>query len=160
MDGVSIVDDEHPLRRALERKRPSRYGELSLPYVVAISEEPFHPGEPAWHRRNLLFGHKVIELRDGQPARSARRTDGTWRGPGAMPQHTRLAAVLFARGLLPWTVDKIELEWWDNPSASQPVPNELIPDVVQRCQLLVDNNGIGEFEVVEALQTPGSILRT
>lgn len=94
MDEVSIVDDEHPLQGALERKRPSRYGALSLPYVVAISEEPFDP-EPAWQRRNLLFGRETVGLRDGQPARSARRTDGTWRGPGAVPQHTRLAAVLF-----------------------------------------------------------------
>jgi hypothetical protein len=51
------------------------------------------------------------------------------------------------------------LEWWDKPFASNPVPDELIPNVVRRRQLLFDND-VGEFKEVQALRTPGSILHT
>jgi Phage integrase family len=67
--------------------------------------------------------------------------------------------LVLATNLTPWTIDRTRLEWWDNPFASQPVPDQLIPDVIRRRQLLLDNSGIGEFEEVDALRTPGSVLR-
>jgi hypothetical protein len=68
-----LIKDERPLRGALSRKRPSRYGDLALPYVVAISEEPFD-GD-AWHRQNVLFGHEAVEYgRVGRCAQYAWRT--------------------------------------------------------------------------------------
>jgi hypothetical protein len=151
------IADEGRLRRALRRKRPSEYGDLALPYVVAISEEPFDAD--AWHWENVLFGHTAVEYCPGQPARSIRMPDGFWRGPGGRPRNRRLAAVLFASNLMPWTIDRTRLEWWDNPFANHPVPDELIPDVARRRQLVV-NNGVGEFHEVQALRTAGLILGT
>jgi hypothetical protein len=86
-----LVNDERPLRRALNGKRPSRYGDLSLPYVVAVDEEPFALGDEEWHRMNVLFGHDAVQYGGGQ-TRSVRMPDGFWRGPGARPQNRRVSA--------------------------------------------------------------------
>ena len=152
-----LIDDERPLRRALTGKAPSRYGELALPYVVAIAEEPFSSFDERWHRTNVLYGHDAIAFGDGRPPRPVRQPDGIWRGPGASPRNRRLAAVLFTSDLTPWTVDRSILEWWDNPVASQPVPEDAVPEVVRRCQLRLDN-GVGEIAQLEPVQTPGSVL--
>jgi hypothetical protein len=127
---IGLIDDEGRLRRALRRKRPSEYGDLALPFVVAISEEPFDAD--AWHWENVLFGHTAVQYGPGQPTRSIRMSDGFWRGPGARPRNRRLAAVLFASNLMPWALHLTRLEWWDNPFASQLVSDELIPDVARR----------------------------
>jgi hypothetical protein len=155
---IGPIDDEGRLRGALRRKRPGDYGDIALPYVVAICEEAFV--DDAWHRENVLFGHQAIEFGPGLPPRSVRKPDGTWRGPGARPLNRRLAAVLFASRLTPWTIDQTRLEWWDNPFANQPVPVDVVPDVVGRCQVLFDENGVAEFRQTEPRRTPGSILRT
>jgi hypothetical protein len=152
-----LIDDERPLRRALNDKAPRRYGDLTLPYVVAIAEEPFSSDDEEWHRTNLLYGHDAIAYGDGQPPRRVRESDGIWRGPAAAPRHRRIASVLLTSDLTPWTIDPAELELWDNPFANQPVPSDAIPEVVRRRQLLLDN-GAGEITRVEAPCTPGSIL--
>jgi hypothetical protein len=155
-----MIQDERPLRRALKRKAPSHYGDLELPYVVALSEEPFAHGHEAWHRQNVIFGHHALEHGPGRPVRAVRMEDGIWRGPGARPRNRRLAAVLFASQLTPWTIDRTELEWWDNPFANQPVPVDVVPDVVRRCQVLFDGNDVAELRQTEPRRTPESILRT
>ena len=59
--------------------------------------------------------------------------------------------------MLPWTIDRAELEWWENPFADRPVADDAVPEVVRRCKLRLDN-GAGEITQVEAARTPGSIL--
>jgi hypothetical protein len=152
-----LIEDERPLRGALSRKRPSRYRDLALPYVVAIQEEDPFDGD-AWHRQNVLFGHHALAYGPGLPVHAVRMEDGIWRGPGAKPRHRRLAAVLLSSHLAPWTIDRTELEWWDNPFANQPVPDDVIPDVARRWRVLFDDNGVGEFTHEEARRAPGVIL--
>ena len=152
------IDDEGPLRRALNRKAPSRYGDLELPYVVAITEEPFSSHDEEWHRTNVLFGQEAFLYGGGQPTRYVRIPNGVWRGPGPAPRHRRLAAVLFTSDLAPWTIDRTELEWWDNPFANQPVPEDVVPDVVHRCQVRFDDDGAGNLSRVPAPRTPGAVL--
>jgi hypothetical protein len=75
-----LIEDERPMQGALSRKRPSRYGDLALPYVVAVSEEPFD--DDAWHRETCCS----VTMRQyglGRTARSVRMEDGIWRGPGS-----------------------------------------------------------------------------
>jgi hypothetical protein len=137
-----LIEDDKPLRHSLSRKRPSRYGDLSLPFVVAINEDPFLFGDDEFHRMNVLFGHLAVEIdRGSRETRSVRMPDGFWRGPGALPRNRRLAAVLFTSHLAPWTLDRTQLELWDNPFANPPVPEAAIPDVVHRCQLVIDDEG-------------------
>ena len=62
---TSVVRGEGPLAGALKRKQPNRYGELDLPFAVAVSETSLIPfddsasilfGDPASHRANVMFG--------------------------------------------------------------------------------------------------------
>jgi hypothetical protein len=154
-----LIKDEDPLRRALKRKQPSRYGSLAWSYVVAVREMPFIPDDTDSHRTNVLFGRNAVQYGDGRDPRWVRLSDGIWRGPGARPRNRRLAAVIFASHLTPWSVDKTELEWWDNPFASLPVPDDMIPDVARRRQLRLGESGEGRLLAIEPVRTPGSVLR-
>jgi hypothetical protein len=156
---LNTVRDETPLARALKDKQPSGYGDLPLPYVVAVNETsliPFDPPEP--HRTNVMFGTPKIEYGGGSGPRWVREGDGFWRGPGAHPRNRRLAAVLLASRLTPWTIDQAELEWWDNPFSIQPVPETLLPDVAARRQLRPDQTGEINMQVTQPARTPGSVL--
>jgi hypothetical protein len=153
-----LIDDERPLRRALKRKRPSLYGDLSLPYVIAVSEQPFSIGDESWHRTNVLFGQEAVEYGPGRPVRTVYVPDGIWRGPRPRPRNRRMSAVLLASHLTPWTIGVTKLEWWDNPFADQPVPDDLIPEVAERYQLVVDDMGVGHVSNTEARRAPGLVF--
>jgi hypothetical protein len=154
-----LIQDEDPLRRALKRKQPNRYGILAQPYVIAVREAPFITGDTESHRANVLFGHSAVTYGDGRDPRWVRLNDGVWRGPGSRPRNRRLAAVLFASHLTPWSVDQAELEWWDNPFANSPVPDDMVPDVARRRQLHIGQTGEGHMRTTEPARTPGSVLR-
>jgi len=150
--------DEIPLMRALKRKQPSRYGDLSFPYVVAVSETSLTPFDATQHRTNVMFGSARLVYGDDFGPRWVRAGDGIWRGPGAHPRNRRLAAVLFASHLKPWTIDQADLEWWDNPFANHPVPEELLPDVATRRQLVPDHMGDGTIRGTPPARSAGSVL--
>jgi len=139
-------------------KSPSRYGDLSLPYVVAVSETLSTLFDPTPHRTNVLFGSLKFMYGDALGPRWVRASDGIWRGPGAHPRNRRLAAVLFASQLTPWTVDQAELEWWDNPFANRPVPEDLLPDVARRMQMLPGQARENSLQETQPARTPGSVL--
>jgi hypothetical protein len=157
-DTAGIVRDEIPLMRALKRKQPSRYGDLPLPYVVAVGETSVLPFDPTPHRTNVMFGSLKVVYGDDPAQRWVRTGDGIWRGPGAHPQNRRLAAVLFASNLTPWAIDQVELEWWDNPFANHPVPKEVLPNIATRRQLLPDQTGGRTLHATPPVRTPGSVL--
>jgi hypothetical protein len=110
------------------------------------------------HRANVMFGTLKIEYGGGSGPHWVREGDGVWRSLGARPRNRRLAAVLFASRLTPWTIGQTELEWWDNPFASQPVPAELLPDVATRRQLRPDQTGEINMHATRPARTPGSVL--
>jgi hypothetical protein len=119
---ANTVRGETPLVRALKDKQPSGYGDLPLPYVVAVNETsliPFDSPEP--HRANVMFGTPKPGYIDGSSLHWVRKGDGFWRGPSALPRNRRLAAVLFASGLTPWTIDKVELA--RRPGEDRPAPD-------------------------------------
>lgn len=144
-----LIDDETPLRRALNRKAAKRYGELDRPYVVAVSEYSFELSDTDWHRKNVLFGREAVAFGDGQPPRSVRQPDGYWRGPAQRPRNQRLSAALLCTHLYPWQPERAELEWWDNPFPLRSVPSELVPPIARRQQLVLTGNE-GTFRTTEA----------
>lgn len=141
-----LIDDETRLRRALRRKAPSRYGDLTLPYVIAVNEHPWEFSDFEWHRTNVMYGAEAVAFGSGQPTRSIRRPDGHWRGPGQRPRNRRLGAVLFGARVYPWRPGEADLEWWANPFAITSVPEDMVPEVVQRRSLLFTADG-GHLEV-------------
>jgi hypothetical protein len=157
---VPAVRGETPLLHALKDKQPRGYGDdLPLPYVVAVNETSLSSfGSPEPHRANVMFGTLEPGYVAGSTLQWVRKENGFWRGPGAHPRNRRLAAVLFTSGLTPWTTGQAELEWWDNPFASQPVAEELIPDVAARRRLRPDHTGEINMDAVQPTRTPGSVL--
>lgn len=151
---------ETPLLRALKDKHPRAYGDrLALPYVVAVNETSLNPFDaPEEHRANVMFGTSEPGYFDGSTLHWIRRENGFWRGPGACPRNRRLAAVLLTSGLSPDTTDQAELEWWDNPFASQTVPEELIPDVAARRRMRPGHAGEISMDAAPPARTPGSVL--
>lgn len=156
-----LIDDERLVRRALKRKRPSVYGPLSLPYVVAVCEAPFSLGHEDWHRMNVLYGHDALQYSQGpgpNVIRRVRLADGIWRGPGQPPLNQRVAAVVLASHLSPWSIASTEIEWWDNPFANPPVPDSAIPEVANRRWLEFDA-GAGTLQRKAASRPPASLFR-
>lgn len=139
-----LIDDETPLRRALDRKAPARYGHLDAPFVIAVCEQPFIVGNDDWHRRNALYGRSAIAWAEGVAPHEVRQPDGYWRGPGQRPRNTRVAAVLLGAHVQPWSLDEGALAWWDNPFAARPVAESLVIEVATRHRLVVES-GQGEL---------------
>lgn len=152
------IDDETRLKRALKRKSPSRYGDLKHPLVVAIAEYGWELSDSTWHRTNVLYGTSAVQVGPGDSFRSVRRPDGHWRGHGNTPRNGRLAAVLFGSRVFPWCVTEAPLEWWNNPFATRPVPDELVPQIARR-QDLVIRDGTGSLEPSEPLLDSRSVFR-
>lgn len=150
------IDDETPLRRALERKAPRRYGDLDHPYVIAVCEFPFSSHGSGWHRRNVLYGRSAVTF-GPNGTEEVRHADGFWRGRGQRPRNKRVAATILAAEIQPWYFDDNALTWWDNPFADVPVADALVLDVVERHQLVVQD-GRGEFNVSVARTTPSAVF--
>ena len=58
----------------------------------------------------------------------------------------------------PWSIDRTVLEWWDNPVANLPVPDEAVPEVARRCRLSVGPDGVEDLTVTGPDRTPGVLL--
>lgn len=78
MPEAVAVEDEKPLRGSLQRKA-SRYGRLDGPYIVAVGEEPFSPGDVQDHRADALYGSSAVVLHGPEAGRPLRLPDGSWR---------------------------------------------------------------------------------
>ena len=139
-EGVASADDSTPLigmgpfevaaggsRRAilnaLDRKRPSRYGQLDWPYVVAILDT--HRFADVEEVVSALFGEEAIEitLRGDEIVNqeTVRRPNGFWRED----RNRSVAAVVYARKLAPWSLATAEIQLIPNPWASRPATLEL-----------------------------------
>src|SRR5258708_18446457 len=125
-----------PVDACPETQAPEQVRRPALAIRRAVSETLSTLFDPTPHRTNVLFGSLKFMYGDALGPRWVRASDGIWRGPGAHPRNRRLAAVLFASQLTPWTVDQAELEWCDNPFANRPGPDEFLPDVASRRPLL------------------------
>ncbi len=130
---AKLIDDVTPLRRTL-RSKGSRYGELGVPFVLAV----LLLGHFANERdvMSALFGTSAIQytqrLRKEDPppwARWIRLDDGYFlRSTG--PLHPGVSALVVAQGLHPWTVGDVSPVLWHHPAPERPLGNVLpIPSV-------------------------------
>lgn len=117
-------------------EKATRYGELDLPFVVAVNVmDPFcDRGDIA----DGLLGQETLTFVRGPEghvvsSRAERKGNGAWYGPSG-PQNTRVSAALVVVGLFPWTIAKVIPMLWHNPWATLPLrPNiwplaQLVPD--------------------------------
>jgi hypothetical protein len=138
---VNIVDGV----KSTAKSKASRYGDLDLPLVVAISiEEGF---ADVTQERDALFGQLEFWIpRDPSfgERRVVRRPDGVWNGPRG-PQHTRLSGVWLFRRFDPWHfVARGSNLLYVNPWALLPVPASALrlPHALVETDHLVEHEGV------------------
>jgi len=112
------VQPQEPIKAAILRKA-TRYGELDLPYVVAVNALQDWAGEESV--TDALFGTPGVQQAIGGPARPFRFPDGVWHGPRG-PRNTRVSAVLSTERLSPWDLGQRSARLILNPWARTPLP--------------------------------------
>lgn len=122
---MTWVTTPKALRDAIVSKA-GRYGELDLPYVIAV-DVCGHPLDDT-DAMEALFGTEqwVIPL---APSRRAeveikRAPNGAWTSESG-PRYTRVSAVLLVHHLTPWHVPKVPVRLYHNPWARRPYSSEL-----------------------------------
>ena len=136
MQGVRFLTPHLGIRKSIQDKA-TKYGELDLPYIVAINViDEF--GADDIDISNALFGEEQVTIifRGNEliGQRPGRKPNGAWYGPGG-PQNRRVSATLVSINLSPWNIAKVTPFLWHNPWASRtlasdiwPLP-QLIPDL-------------------------------
>lgn len=154
MPEVELLESHKGVRAALCNKA-TRYGELDLPYLVAINVTDEHIDRI--DIMNALFGEEFLEIRVNPDSSihqtPGRKRDGAWFGP-AGPRNTRVSGVVIANDLTEWTIHHNPI-LIHNPYATRPLPVEdwrlpqLVPDELK--QRLVDRPGM---DIIDLLKLP------
>jgi hypothetical protein len=113
-----------PSLRDAVTKKGGRYGDLGLPYVVAVN--PISEwGMEHIDAMEALFGTEtfIFESRVSEP-RMVRNPDGAFRSKGG-PTYTRVSAVLVAFGAHPPSLASLPLRLYHNPWAKYPYSGPL-----------------------------------
>jgi len=98
--------------------KASRYGELDLPYVVAINAMEEWADEDS--ALDAAFGSPAVAVNQDGDVRHIRNDDGVWRGPSG-PQHRRVSAILSTERLTFWSLSQRRLRLILNPWATRPL---------------------------------------
>lgn len=123
--GPQFMDSRTAIRGALCAKA-GRYGDLDLPYVVAVNA--LDRSTDFTDVMEALFGKEKYIL-DFPRSRSnesemTRELDGVWTSKSG-PRYTRLSAALVVIGLSPWNLPRANIRLYHNPWANLPYNSEL-----------------------------------
>ncbi|MBW0149738.1 MAG: hypothetical protein KXJ53_00870 [Phenylobacterium sp.] len=110
------------IRESVERKA-SRYGDLDLPYVVAVNAMSDYKSEE--DAIDAMFGSPCVVVRRYEDGRTetaeSRNGDGVWQGANG-PRKKGLSAILSTERLAPWSVGQRRARLIRNPWATRPLP--------------------------------------
>jgi hypothetical protein len=125
--GFQTIDLSSPIRYAISKKA-SKYGELALPFVVAVNVLE-HIDEI--DIMDALFGREqfiidTTQISSSKPANPemSRIPDGLWTSYSG-PRNTRVSAVLLAIQLFPFSILQANVRLYHNPWASKPYSSVL-----------------------------------
>ena len=138
MSGPAMAQliEPHAAIRTAVSKKASAYGQLGMPYVIAINALADHRPFPR-DVVDALFGQEAVEI-IRNPAgwgpssvRETRLRDGAWLLTSG-PINTRVSAVLVAMPASPWNVHSVPLLFVKNPWAAHPYtgPLDVLPGIV------------------------------
>jgi len=123
--GLKFMDSRTTIRDALCTKA-GRYGDLDLPYVVAVNALDRSTDFTAI--MEALFGKEkyIIDLSRSKPSEPemTRELDGVWTSESG-PRYTRLSAALVVVGLSPGNLPHANIRLYHNPWAKLPYNSEL-----------------------------------
>ena len=143
MPDASWVQPQAPIRDAVIGKA-TRYGDLDLPYVVAVNAMSDYADEE--NAIDALFGSLAVVVRRteaGYEDEPTRMPDGAWRGRSGSI-NTRVSAVLSTERLTPWSVGQRQARLIVNPCAQKPLPELSLGIDVLRVQAPVLRRFPGE----------------
>ena len=105
------------------RDKATKYGELDLPYIVAINVTD-ELGVDETDISNALFGEEQITIifrgNNVIGQKPNRKPNGAWYGPSGL-RNRRVSAVLIADNLSPWSIAKVTPILWHNPWTNRPL---------------------------------------
>lgn len=118
------------IRKSIQDKA-TKYGELDLPYIVAINViDEFESDDSDIDISNALFGEEQFtvifrgnELIDQRPWR---KSNGAWYGPEGA-QNRRVSATLVTVNLSPRNMTKVTPSLWHNPWANPALASDIWP---------------------------------
>jgi hypothetical protein len=123
--GPQFMDSRTAIKDALCTKA-SRYGDLDLPYVVAVNALDW--STDFTDIMEALFGKEKYIIDLSRPKSSepemTRELDGVWTGRSG-PRYTRLSATLMVIGLSPWNLPRANIRLYHNPWTNLPYNSEL-----------------------------------
>ena len=123
--GLKFMDARTTIRNALCTKA-GRYGDLDLPYVVAVNA--LDRSTDFMAIMEALFGKEkyiidVSRSKSSEPEMT-RELDGVWTSKSG-PRYTRLSAALVIVGLSPWNLPRANIRLYHNPWANLSYDSEL-----------------------------------
>ncbi|NOT76964.1 MAG: hypothetical protein HOP08_18730 [Cyclobacteriaceae bacterium] len=104
--GAEIIDSVSSLRNSLNRKRASKYGSLSLPYLICLNSFDFYMDE--MDIMQALFYE-----------------DGFWKC-NEKPQNRTVSALLLFKDLGRWNLNSARPILWHNPWAEYPLTTSIL----------------------------------
>ena len=119
---LQTINSKKSVRNSVAEKA-NRYGELYLPYVIAINLTKRFANPDTFI--DSLMGTAGIPIL-GNESKENWQADGAWLGPKG-PQNKRVSAVWGINALDPWTVSRRETCVYNNPWATHPLSRDLIP---------------------------------
>ena len=122
--GARFVNKWEPIRDAV-RTKGGRYGELTKPFIVAVSVDCHSLGRI--DEMQALFGQEECVLNHATPngqAEIRRARNGAWYGPSG-PQYTRVSGAWIFGSLNLWNIVSRKNTLYLNPWAQLPIPVEL-----------------------------------
>ena len=120
--GFRCEDHRTPIRESIVDKA-GRYGELDLPYIIALNAvKPVDQVDIM----EALFGKEqfVVSFSQSEPVKPiqsemSRAPDGVWTSPSG-PRYTRLSGVLLVNRFTLWSLQGTHLRLFHNPWAQKP----------------------------------------
>lgn len=112
--GMRTDDTVERMQKVLAKKA-GKYGQIGMPYVIAINMPGFRHGESP--EMQALFGRDAFVFDTGRPsapAEFARQPDGLWHQPTGTV-YSRVSGVIFVHDLSAWTIAKRNARLYLNP---------------------------------------------
>jgi hypothetical protein len=113
MGGVQLVEDHESIHDAVVKKA-NRYGNLDLPFVVAVNAMGQFSEED--QADFALFGSEQIAVNRNGNHQIQRAPDGVWYGPHGARKRG-VSAVLSTERLTPWSLSQRRARFFLNPWA-------------------------------------------
>jgi len=119
--GLRMSDQRTPIRDAITGKA-GRYGELDLPYIIAVNVleivDEIDIMEALFGKEQFTVTFPQNDLVEPINTEMSRLPDGAWTGIKG-PRNTRVSAVLLVTELSEWNIPRVGLRLYHNPWATK-----------------------------------------